>query len=220
MVHMHSLLKVLSVLVLAIVLSGCGTPWATVPDRAGEPVMLLGHDPVAYFTERKAVKGNAQHKLVMFQRTYYFATDQNRFDFIADPARYEPQYGGFCAHGTAFGRKLGSDPTRWQIVDGRLYIFGSAAAQTAWSLDPTWHIGHADPIWQDIQDDAWRSATLTATLNKVPHHRSMAQARAAWEQRHPDQRWPGDEIGWRGWFNPPGWRAAEGVGQPALGYPE
>ena len=192
--RMHLPLKVLLTLVFAAFLSGCGTPWATVHNRMGEPVMLLGHDPVAYFTERKAVKGLTQHKLVMFQRTYYFATHQNRFDFIADPAKYEPQYGGFCAHGLAFGRKFGSDPT--------------------------WHIGHADPIWQDIQDDGWRSATLDATLNKVPHHRSMAQARAAWEQRHPDQRWPGDEIRWRGWFKQPGWRAAEGVGQPALGYPE
>lgn len=217
---MLSLFKLLSVSVLAALLAGCGTPWATVPDRAGDPVMLLGHDPVAYFTESKAVKGMAKHKLVMFQRTYHFATDQNRYDFIADPAKYEPQYGGFCAHGMAFGRKLGSDPTRWQIVNGRLYIFGSAAAQAAWSLDPAWHIGHGDPIWQDIQDEGWRSATLAATLNKVPHHRSMAQARAEWEKSFPDQQWPADEASWRDWFKRPGWRAAEGVGQPALGYAE
>lgn len=217
---MQPITKWLLIILSVFFLSGCGTPWATVLDHAGEPVMLLGHDPVAYFTESKPVKGSAQHKLVMFQRTYHFATARNRFDFIADPAKYEPQYGGFCAHGAAFGRKLGSDPTRWQIVEGRLFIFGSAANQAAWSLDPTWHIGHADPIWQDIQDEGWRSATLTATLNKVPHHKPMTQARAEWEKRHPSQPWPADELGWRDWFKPPGWRAAEGVGQPALGYPE
>jgi hypothetical protein len=83
---MQPITKWLLMIVAAVLLSGCGTPWATVPNRAGEPVMLLGHDPVAYFTESKAVKGSAQHKLVMFQRTYQFATARNRYDFIADPA--------------------------------------------------------------------------------------------------------------------------------------
>jgi YHS domain-containing protein len=205
---------------LTALLGGCGTPWATVPNAAGDPVMLLGHDPVAYFTEGQAVKGMARHKLVMFQRTYHFASNQNRYDFIADPSEFEPQYSGFCAHGAAFGGKLGSDPTRWQVVDGRLYIFSSAAAQAAWSLDPAWYIGHADRLWPIIQDKGWRSATWGASLNKVPHHRSLAQARTEWEQRHPGQRWPSNEPDWRDWFKPPGWRAAEGVGQPALGYAE
>lgn len=195
-------LTFLITLALAALLAGCGTPWATVPSRTGEPVMLLGHDPLAYFTEGRAVKGDPGHKLAMFQRSYHFASAQNRYDFIADPALYEPQYGGFCAHGAAFGRKLGSDPTRWQIVDGRLFIFGSAAAQAAWSLDPAWHIGQADRLWPGTQDMGWRSATLAAMLKR------------------PGQPWPADAPGWRDWFKPPGWRAAEGVDQPALGYPE
>lgn len=37
-------------------LAACGTPYATVPDQQGEPVMLLGHDPTAYFTEGALVR--------------------------------------------------------------------------------------------------------------------------------------------------------------------
>ena len=92
--HRSSRAGLLMTVVLVWLLAGCGTPFATVPDGAGRPVMLLGHDPVAYFT-----RGAPQHVVDLPERSYYFANAENRALFVTAPARYEPQYGGFCASG-------------------------------------------------------------------------------------------------------------------------
>ncbi len=209
-------------LVLAL-LAGCGTPYATVPNRLGEPVMLLGHDPVAYFTQGAPARGKAEHKVSLPDRTYYFATAENKALFAATPARYEPQYGGFCSSGAAFAIKLGSDPTSWQIYEGRLFIFGDVLGKMAWQVDPKWNVDHGDKLWPGIADRGWRGASLTAYASKVPHYKTGAQIRAEWDAKNPGKTWPIYDVG--GMFSnlftkPPGWRAAEGFSQPALGYPE
>jgi hypothetical protein len=207
---------------LALLLSGCGTPYATVPDQAGRPVMLLGHDPVAYFRQGKPLRGTPQHVVDLPERSYYFASAEHKALFEADPARYEPQYGGFCASGAAFAVKLGSDPASWQIFEGRLFIFGDVLGQTAWNLDAPWNVGHADRLWPGIAAKGWRAQSLGAYMHKVPHYLSGAQIRAQWQALHPGQTWPPYDPGGMVqnlFLKPPGWRAAEGFGQPALGYP-
>ncbi|MEO6409842.1 MAG: YHS domain-containing (seleno)protein [Burkholderiaceae bacterium] len=209
-------------LALAFMLGGCGTPYATVPNAAGQPVMLLGHDPVAYFTRGEPVRGKPELKLALPDRTYYFATPEHRALFESDPARYEPQYGGFCASGAAFAVKLGSDPSAWQIFEGRLFIFGDVLGKTAWQLDPAWNVGHADRLWPSIRDKGWRAQSLAAYANKVPHYLTGADIRRAWQARHPGETPPAYDTGGMVTnllLKRPGWRAAEGFGQPALGYP-
>jgi YHS domain-containing protein len=216
-------LTMLMTLPLLAALSGCATPWATVPNRAGEPVMLLGHDPVAYFTRGEPTRGRADLKVSLPERTYYFASEANRALFQADPARYEPQYGGFCASGAAYALKLGSDPTAWQIEGGRLFIFGDVLGKTAWQLDPAWNIRHGDALWPEARDRGWRAQSLWRYANKVPHYRTGAQIRAEYARRYPDRSWPSYDVGsmvTNLFLKPPGWRAAEGFSQPALGYPE
>jgi hypothetical protein len=202
--------------------TGCGTPYATVNDSAGRPVMLLGHDPVAYVTRGAPERGSPRFVVELPERSYYFASEASRAAFLADPARYEPQYGGFCASGAAFAVKLGSDPTAWTIRDGRLFIFGDVIGKTAWELDPAWNVAHADRLWPGIAARGWRGASLAAYAGKVPHYLTGAEIRAMWEVKHPGRRFPDYDPG--GMFKnlflkPPGWRAAEGFGQPALGYP-
>ncbi len=219
---MRMLWILLGAMALAGALSGCGTRYATQPDAAGRPVMLLGFDPVAYFTHGQPVRGQPQYQLSLPERTYYFANAEHRALFEADPARYEPQYGGFCASGAAFALKLGSDPSAWQIYDGRLFIFGDVLGQTAWQLEPAWNVAHADRLWPEMQARGWRAQTLLRYANKVPHYLAGAQIRAQWEARHPGQSWPAYDPGGMVqnlFFKTPGWRAAEGFGQPALGYP-
>jgi hypothetical protein len=208
---------------LALVgLYGCGTPYATVPNAEGRPVMLLGHDPVAYFTRQQPQRGDPALRVDLPQRSYYFASREHMALFLADPARYEPQYGGFCASGAAFAIKLGSDPTAWTVYDGRLFIFGDILGQTAWALDPAWNVAHGDEQWPSIRDTGWRAASLAAYANKVPHYKTGAQIKSEWLAQHPGDRYPDYDPG--GMLNNlflklPGWRAAEGFGQPALGYP-
>lgn len=220
---MLNIVKMLALLGAAFLLVGCGTPYATVPNRANEPVMLLGYDPVAYFTQGAPVRGIAAHKLNLPHRTYYFASVENKALFAASPARYEPQYGGFCSSGAAFNIKLSSDPTSWQIFEGRLFIFGDVLGQAAWQVDPKWNVDHADRLWPAIQDKGWRGVSLGSYISKVPHYKTGAQIRAEWEAKNPGKSWPIYDVG--GMFTSlflkaPGWRAAEGFSQPALGYPE
>jgi hypothetical protein len=203
-------------------LAGCGTPYATVPDGSGRPVMLLGFDPVAYFTRGRPERGTPQHQLSLPERTYYFASAEHRALFEADPQRYEPQYGGFCSSGAAFGIKLGSDPGAWQIHEGRLFIFGDVLGQTAWQVDPAWNVAHADTLWPGMQHRGWRAQSLLRYINKVPHYQTGPRIRALWEAQNPGRTWPTYDPGGMVqnlFFRPPGWRAAEGFGQPALGYP-
>ena len=211
-----------TLLAVTALLAGCGTPYATVPNAAGQPVMLLGHDPVAYFTRGEPVRGRPELQLALPDRTYYFASAEHRALFEADPARYEPQYGGFCASGAAFAVKLGSDPSAWQIFEGRLFIFGDVLGKTAWQVDPAWNVGHADRLWPSIRDKGWRAQSLAAYMNKVPHYLTGADIRQAWQAKHPGETPSAYDPGGMVtnlFLKRPGWRAAEGFGQPALGYP-
>lgn len=215
--RLHALL----LLAFAFVASGCGTLYATVRTDGGDQVMLLGHDPVAYFTQGKAVRGDKAHRVSLPDRTYYFASADHRQRFLSEPQRYEPQYGGFCASGAAFAIKLGSDPTAFQIVDGRLFIFGDVIGQEMWRLDPAWNIRHADALWPDMKDRGWRAQSLRRYANKVDHYRTGRELMDEWRRRNPGRSIDYDPGGMvtNLFFKQPGWRAAEGFGQTALGYP-
>ncbi len=216
-------LRLVLIMLTALWLAGCGTPYATVPNSQGEPVMLLGYDPTAYFTKGEPVRGTPEHKVNMGSRTYYFESAQSKALFNSTPWKYEPQYGGFCSSGAAFALKLGSDPTAWQIYDGRLFIFGDVLGKTAWQLDPKWNVEHADRLWPEMRATGWRAQSLMRYANKVPHYKTGAQITQEWKQKDPNMNWPAYDTGGMltNLFNkPPGWRAAEGFSQPALGYPQ
>ncbi|MEO5732661.1 MAG: YHS domain-containing (seleno)protein [Rubrivivax sp.] len=208
--------------VAVVLLSGCGTPYATVPDSQGRPVMLLGFDPVSYVQGGSPQRGSPQFVAQLPDRTYYFASAENLALFKGSPSRYEPQYGGFCASGAAYALKLGSDPGAWQMREGRLFIFGDVLGKTAWQIDPAWNVAHADRIWPAIAGRGWRLQSLLAYADKVPHYRSGAQIRTLWQGHHPGEEWPVYDTGGMVtnlFLKPPGWRAAVGHHQPALGYP-
>jgi YHS domain-containing protein len=92
-------------------------------------VTLKGHDPVAYFTEGRPVKGSTAINYDFDDARYLFSSQKNRARFAASPDRYTPQYSGLCATGMALGMKTEADPTVWKIVDGKLYVFSSTQAR-------------------------------------------------------------------------------------------
>jgi hypothetical protein len=218
------LLRTLALFTFLLQLYGCGTLFATVPNAKGDPVMLLGYDPVAYFTQGQATRGvaNITHTLSHPQRTYYFSTEQHKTLFVASPQKYEPQYGAFCANGAAYGVKLGSDPSEFMLVEGRLFIFGDILGREMWKLFQAEHIRYADQLWPEIRDLGWRYATLKGYVNKVPWYRTGAQFKEEFDKQHPNKPLSYDPGGMLAnlFFKLPGWRAAEGFGQPALGYPQ
>lgn len=107
-------------------------------------------------------------------------------------------------------------------MDGRLFIFGDILGHEAWQIDPAWNIGHSDKLWPEIKDKGWRGASLASYASKVPHYKTGLQIKTEWEQKNPGQTWlsydPGGMLK-NLFLKQPGWRAAEGFGQPALGYP-
>jgi len=87
-------------------------------------IAIKGYDPVAYFTENKAVTGSKDQATVYKGITYYFSSEANHEAFKKDPARYEPQYGGWCAYAMGKnGTKVEVDPATFKIVGGKLFLF-------------------------------------------------------------------------------------------------
>ncbi|HEX4780666.1 MAG TPA: YHS domain-containing (seleno)protein, partial [Usitatibacter sp.] len=181
-------MKTLLLAIALFVLAGCGTTHATVDTSRGEHLMLLGFDPVGYFSEGKPVRGKHTLAASYDGRTYYFASDAHRSSFQAAPARYEPLYGGFCSNGAPYGVKMGSDPTQFEIRGGRLFIFGDVLGHEMWLLDEADNIRHADELWPSIAGEGWRVASLEAwTVKKVPWYRDGKGLMERWRARHPGQ---------------------------------
>lgn len=110
-------------------------------------VAIRGTDPVAYFTQGRPVAGRANLTLDWAGTTWRFATDAHRAAFAADPARYAPAYGGFCAWAVAEGYTAPIDPAAWTIVEGRLYLNFSRSIHRRWERDIPGNIRRADANW-------------------------------------------------------------------------
>ncbi|MEK6709163.1 MAG: YHS domain-containing (seleno)protein [Nitrospinota bacterium] len=105
---------------------------------------------VAYFEEGKPVQGKAEHALAWMNATWRFASAKNRETFQADPGRYAPRYGGYCAWAVSQGYTADIDPAAWKIVNGRLYLNYSKSVQKDWEADIPGHIARADKNWPEI----------------------------------------------------------------------
>ncbi len=97
-------------------------PWAAVADSA--KVAMRGYDPVNYFTEGRPTKGSSEFSHVWDGERYLFATVRHRDMFATDPARYAPQFPGYCASSLAGGQVVVPNPEYWIIIEGKLYLFG------------------------------------------------------------------------------------------------
>jgi YHS domain-containing protein len=111
-----------------------------------------GYDLVGYFTDNKAEKGLGDHFVTRDGVEYLFVNDEHKKMFEANPEKYLPQYDGWCAFGTAVGKKIPSDPHAWKIVDGKLYFNLNERVQNIWSKDIPGYIKKADANWEKIKD--------------------------------------------------------------------
>jgi len=112
---------------------------------------IRGYDPVAYFTDAKPVKGSDKFTHAWKGASWRFASAENRDRFAADPEKYAPRYGGWCAWGVAGGYKASIDPEAWSIVDGRLYLNYSAGVRRDWVKDVAGYIRKADANWPAVK---------------------------------------------------------------------
>lgn len=113
-------------------------------------VAVEGHDAVAYFTDGKPVKGSKTFKTTYNGAEFRFATAENLATFEAEPAKYAPQYGGYCAWAVSQGYTAKGDADHWAIVDGKLYLNYNKKVQDTWNKDRAGFIQKADTEWPTV----------------------------------------------------------------------
>jgi YHS domain-containing protein len=144
----------ISIVSIAIGFSGVALPVFAVKQTGGEYNTLYaglgakGYDVVSYFTAGKAVAGTDRHTTEYGGVKWQFSSAENLATFKSDPAKYAPQYGGFCAWGASVGKLFDVDPVNgWKIVDGKLYLNFNADINTTFGKDPESFIAKANRNW-------------------------------------------------------------------------
>ena len=115
---------------------------------------VSGYDLVSYHNANKATRGNGHNVSEHNGVTYLFANADNKEAFDANPEKYLPAYGGYCAFGVSVGKKFVSDPEAWKIVDGRLYLNLDKNIQADWLKDVPGRIKTANANWPNIKNKA------------------------------------------------------------------
>jgi hypothetical protein len=113
-------------------------------------VAIEGYDPVAYFVESRPVEGKKEHSFEWQGATWRFASAANRDRFAADPERYAPRYGGYCAWAVSQGYTAGIDPDAWTIHEGKLYLNYDLEVQARWSKDVPGNVAKGDVNWPKL----------------------------------------------------------------------
>lgn len=146
MKHRHAVFSFLVATLLATSLTAApvNTNW--------RGLAIKGYDPVAYFTDGKPVEGSADFTFDWEGAKWRFASAGHRDSFAKDPARYAPQFGGYCAWAVSQGYTADIDPEAWKIVDGKLYLNYSPKVQKKWEEDAAGNIAKAEANWPALRD--------------------------------------------------------------------
>ena len=119
-------------------------------DKSG--VAIQGYDPVAFFTDSKPVKGRAEFLARHDGAIYYFASKEHRDLFKADPIKYEPVFGGYCAFGVSRNKLVEIDVDAFQIMDGRLLLQYSKGVRGNFNKDPKGNLAKANANWPTLAE--------------------------------------------------------------------
>jgi YHS domain-containing protein len=111
---------------------------------------VKGYDPVAYFTDNKALEGVSDFKSDLNGATYYFVSKEHKDLFDANPSKYLPQFGGYCAYGVSINKTVNIDPTAFQIIDGKLYLQYSKAILDKFNQDAAGNLQKAQSNWPTL----------------------------------------------------------------------
>lgn len=145
------------VLFAAILLAFLFAPSVAAKDRINSSlfgsVAIDGYDPVAYFNDGRATKGERAHTFEWMGANWRFANSENREAFAADPERYAPQYGGYCAWAVSQGYTADIDPEAWTLVDGKLYLNYNKDIREKWRADQKNLIEKANRNWPSVLDE-------------------------------------------------------------------
>jgi YHS domain-containing protein len=190
--------KVLAVIAATLALAGCAgisaqnpsgnyRPVNATPDAQGAALMLKGFDVVAYHTEGKEAMGSADFRSVYEGTTFQFKSAQHKALFDANPQKYLPAFGGYCANGLAYGIPWGGDADTWKMIDGKVYIFGGAGSRDAFLVDEKANLALAEKYWNEEVKGAnsfWQRSKRM--VFRVPHYKSGSELAALVEQARKD----------------------------------
>jgi YHS domain-containing protein len=122
-------------------------------------VILKGYDPVAYFNQGKAVMGNPSITSTYNGATYLFASREDKAEFDKSPAKFEPQYGGYCAYSMSKGERHGIDPKAFHIYKGKLYVCETPEQMKKFSANIDAYTSKADQNWLKIGPRTYNTET-------------------------------------------------------------
>ncbi|GDY26988.1 hypothetical protein AHAT_28780 [Agarivorans sp. Toyoura001] len=119
------------------------TPWFN-------NLAIKGYDSVAYFTENKPVEGKESFEYEWQGATWRFSSADNLAKFSAEPEKYAPQYGGYCAYAVAKGKTASIEPEQFTVLDGKLYLNYNASVQEKWLAKRDDYIQSAENNWPSV----------------------------------------------------------------------
>lgn len=119
-------------------------------NKSSAGLALQGYDPVAYFTDGRPTRGSEDYVATHEGATYRFASPANRDAFKAEPGKYAPQFGGYCAYAASINKLSPISPDQWEIIDGRLILQHNKRATDAWQKDPVGNLVKADANWPGL----------------------------------------------------------------------
>lgn len=145
-------LALLSVLSSTLAFAADEHNTATGLTAAGAPLGLHGVDPVAFIEIDNRIEGNAAYTAVHDGVAYYFASEANKQAFEKSPAKYLPQFGGFCTFGVSVAKKFDGNPRYAAVENGKLYVFLNEAIYNEFQKDRAGTIAKAERNWRNIRN--------------------------------------------------------------------
>ena len=173
-----------SLFVAVVIFTGCGAinaqnagttykPANATPNAEGNALMLNGYDVVSYFVDKKDAMGSAGFRSIYQGMTFQFTGADHKALFDKDPARYLPEFGGYCANGIVYGIPWGGEGDTWKMIDGKLYIFGGHGSKDAFLLDEASNLALAKKYWADeVQGSNSFAQRSKRMVFRVPHYKS------------------------------------------------
>lgn len=116
-------------------------------------VAIDGYDTTAYHSKDQAQFGQETYEHEWRGAKWRFATEAGRDKFAANPEKYQPQYGGFCANGMSEGHKIEGNPEIWRLMGDKLYLFYAERGRQRWASNTDQWIKDANRHWQTLKDE-------------------------------------------------------------------